>query len=164
MNKHITQVSLLLCAVVLLFTNLSYVNAAGMIYNNNSFVNPSKKTSKMPTKSFGGKVTLAPIPPPVICNSPGTLMILSSNLKAAMSTINSMTNSGDPEKAQNIAKGLLGLLPTFSTSMTKVPITGGQILGRQNLIPNFTKCALYIGPIRVPIPVYVTTGNYNVSK
>jgi len=164
MKKHLTQVLLLLCATAMLFINIAYVNAGGLIYNNNSFVNPSKKTSKMPTKSFGSKVTLAPVPPPVICNSPGTLMILSSNLKAAMTTINSMTNSGDPEKAKNLAKGLLGLLPTFSTNMTKVPITGGQILGRQNLIPNFTKCALYIGPIRVPIPVYVTTGNYNVSK
>jgi hypothetical protein len=118
----------------------------------------------LPTKSFGGTVLLSPIPG-VTCYGIGRSLFLSSNIKGLIDTVSAATSNGSTgEKAAGVVSGILKLIPTYANDPTKIPRMGKQILGNEKLIPNFTKCSITAFATPIPIPVYVTTDNYGVSK
>lgn len=115
-------------------------------------------------KDFGGKVTLSPIPG-LDCLGTGKIAVLSSNISAIKKVVDSISDpSTTEEKALNIASSIHGMIPTYTTNPSKNPRTSGQILGKENIVPDFKTCGIQVGTVRVPIPVLRTTKNYNTSK
>jgi hypothetical protein len=139
--------ALMIFIVLILFFAISHENVTA--------------TVSLPSKSFGGRVLLAPIPG-VTCLGIGKLMILSSNVGALVGAVASATNkdSNTTGKIISTAMNLYGLIPTYATNPLESPKISGQILGTEKWIPSFTTC--YIGTF--PIPVLKTTSNYGVSK
>lgn len=117
----------------------------------------------IPTRDFGGKTLVAPIPG-LICIGTGASLLLSSNVAAFTQTVTAAVSSGDKNKAANIISGILSMIPTYATNPTRIPRTGQDILGQENLIPNFSTCYITFGIITIPIPVYKTTNNYGVAR
>jgi hypothetical protein len=115
----------------------------------------------IPKKSFGGKILLAPIPG-VTCVGTGKLMVLTSNVGAAVGAVASSTNkdSSTGGKALGTAMALYNMIPIYTTNPERRPKPFYNTLGTAKMVPNFSTCK--IGS--VPIPVLKTTENYNISK
>ncbi|MBP6908315.1 MAG: hypothetical protein KBB75_00640 [Candidatus Pacebacteria bacterium] len=114
------------------------------------------------TKSFGGRVYLAPIPG-ITCNGVGTLMLLNSNANSALRTLGS-AGQLNQNSAQKLAQNVYSAIPTYTTDAQKSPQPMKQILGRQNLTPDMNTCYIPTPAGPVYIPVLRTTPNYNVSR
>ncbi|MDB5254720.1 MAG: hypothetical protein JWL92_96 [Candidatus Nomurabacteria bacterium] len=94
--------------------------------------NASTLTSVLLTKSFGGRVIATSLPI-VTCIGTGTGPI-------TLTKINELS--------------------LYTTDITKRPKVGDYILGRVNIIPNFSTCTIY----DIPYPVRTTNGsNYRIS-
>lgn len=87
------------------------------------------------TRSFGGKVILTTIPI-VTCTGSGTGPVVLIKMNG---------------------------LPYYTESQQKTPKVGDWILGRANIIPNFSTCNIQAGPYKIPFPVR-TTSDYNISN
>ena len=114
------------------------------------------------TKSFGGKVYLAPIPG-VTCEGTGKTALLSSNVKGLTKLIKSLFTTPSKKKALEKLSAVYSMIPVYTTSPQKVPKTLGQILGKEKLVPDLKTCQVDVFG-GIPLPVLRTTDNYNVSK
>ena len=110
-----------------------------------------------PTINFGGTVITTMIPG-VVCTGLGYGPIiikppLSALADAALSSV------GNDSTAQKIGKGvdsISKMIPYFATNLLKKPKMGKTILGKANLIPNFTICKITVGTAQIPFPVRKT--------
>jgi hypothetical protein len=129
---------------------------------------------KKATVSFGGKVIATTIPS-VTCIGFGTgPILLSSNVSSIVSGIYSGVDSSQSASSRTagVISGLYGALPYYANTGISVsggaifvsgaPKIGDWILGRTNLIPNFTKCVAGGPSVGIPIPVKDTT-QYKIS-
>jgi hypothetical protein len=117
---------------------------------------------KKATVSFGGKVIATTIPS-VTCIGFGTGPILLSSNDSSQSA---------SSRTAGVISGLYGALPYYANTGISVsggaifvsgaPKIGDWILGRTNLIPNFTKCVAGGPSVGIPIPVKDTT-QYKIS-
>ncbi|MFA7315237.1 MAG: hypothetical protein WC059_00340 [Candidatus Paceibacterota bacterium] len=131
-------------------------------------ITPANTQAATPSlsKSFGGRVYLAPIPG-ITCNGAGRLMLLSSNANSILSTVGSQGSMSSSE-AKGFVKNLHGALPIYASNPQKSPTPGGQILGRKSIIPDMQTCYIPTpaGPVYIPIlkTAPLTNSNYQVSR
>ena len=113
------------------------------------------------TLSFGGKVLSDKISG-VECNKEGTLVILSSNASGAVGIVQSQQSNNKTEKVVGTSTSIYKLIPFFATNTNKVPRKGGFILGKADVVPDFSICHT-TGTLKLPIPVR-KTDDYGVSQ
>ncbi len=86
------------------------------------------------TRSFGGKVKLTSVPL-ITCTGSGTGPVVISNTKG---------------------------FPLYATDESNAPAVGDFILGKVNIIPEFSTCQLQVGTFKIPFPV-TDTSKYKIS-
>ncbi len=114
------------------------------------------------TLNFGGKILTTQIPA-VVCNPflGSAPVLLSSNLAHfAAGAYAGATSDSAVGKAGFFVLSVWSLLPYYTISYTKIPRAGDQILGRYEIVPDFSTCRV---PPYFPIPVKKTS-NFGVSE
>lgn len=159
MKKH-TIISLVLIALYIIVP---------LVANAAIFVNK--------TSSFGGKVILTTIPGIGCVGFGKGPIVLSSSLQSLGSAIYSGVDGSQPtaNRVVGAAAGLYGAIPFYASEISitensaggllvsKPPSVGQWILGRANVIPEFSTCAIGYPPDGIPFPVR-DTSNYRTSN
>jgi hypothetical protein len=124
------------------------------------------------TASFGGKVITTTVPD-VTCTGSGTgpVVLLSSllHLTSAVVVSTPAVKTTVPVRVGGVVSGLFGAIPFYTQSTSSSSTSGSTpqpdswILGRANVIPDFSTCYLQLGPYRLPFPVR-DTSNYKTSS
>jgi hypothetical protein len=116
----------------------------------------------MPSVPFGGRVLSTKIPT-VTCVPPGYPIVLTSNFAGVgQAATSSAQSGGNPlNAAAGVVGGLYKALPLYVTDITaKKPKFGDWVLGRHQLIPNFSNCySSALGGFPVPVKPTTTFGS-----